>query len=51
MKPSGNETLHRPDQEMICDKIFSAALPRTEFPQVREMTSQRYASVPFFGTT
>ena len=32
-------------------EIFSAALAPTEAPKVRVMTSQRYASVPFLGTT
>ena len=32
-------------------KIFSAALPPTEASKVRVMTSQKYTSVPFLGTT
>ena len=32
-------------------KFFSAALPPTEVPKVRVMTSQRYARVPFLGAT
>ena len=32
-------------------EIFSAALPPTEASKFRVITSQRYASVPFLGTT
>ena len=32
-------------------EIFSAALPPTEAPKVRVMTSQRYARASFLGTT
>ena len=32
-------------------EIFSTALPPTEAPKVRLMTSQKYARVPFLGTT
>ena len=52
MKNSGNESLHCPDHEMVCDRIFfSAASPPTEAPKVRVMTLQRYASVSFLGAT
>ena len=47
MKPSGNESLHRPDHYVT--EIFSAGLPPTEALKVRVITSQRYASVPFLG--
>ena len=50
MKPSGNESLHRPDHEAICDRNFSATLPPIEAHKVRIMTSQRYAGIPFLGT-
>ena len=51
MKPSGNESLHYPDHEMICDRNFSIALPPTEAPKVRVMTSPRkYASVDYEQT-
>ena len=40
MKPSGNESLYGPDFEMVCDGSFLAALPPTEAPKVRVMTSQ-----------
>ena len=32
MKPSGNESLHCTDYEMVCDRKFSAALPPAEAP-------------------
>ena len=51
MKPSGNESLHRPGHKMVCGRNFSAALFLTEAPKIRVMTSQSHASMSFLGTT
>ena len=34
MKLKAKESLHCADYEMVCDKIFSAALPLAEAPKV-----------------
>ena len=45
MKLSANESLHCTDYKMVVTKNFSAALPPTEDPKVRIMTSQRVYDV------
>ena len=51
MKPRGNESLYRLDHEMVCDKTFLAAFLPTDALKIQVMTSQRYASFTFLGTT
>ena len=51
MKSNENETLIDHITKWYVKEFFWAALPSTEAPKVRVMASQRYASVPFLGTT
>ena len=52
MKPNENKSLHWPDHEMVCDRIFFGCFTLDISPQsLVDDVTKVYASVPFLGAT